>query len=680
MGDDGRRARVTYAGSMTGSPTTATTSNAARNSVSLPMAAALACTVVAVALTGAAAPLAIADPGALVRWGVPIAGTVATIAACATIGLLGLASFLMPETTRTTRRITATRLAAVTATVWGVTGLVRLILVFADLAGLPLTSENFFSQLLAFVWQLETTRVLLLSALLALATALGAAMAKGRSAMAWCLTAALTAVVILALTGHAAGSASHEDAVNALAAHLLGAVVWAGGLIGLAAMRGQLGRDLPVTVRRFSTLALWAFALVAISGIQQAWIRLGSVDGFSSGYGAMIVLKALALTALGAIGALHRRRVIGALERTPKDTGLFARLVAVELVLLGAATGLASTLARSAPPVPDVPESPTRILELTGFPDPGPPPAGAWITQWRAEWLFIAIAVVAVGLYAAGVLRLRRRGDDWPVHRTVSWILGWALWIYATCGAPGIWGRVLFSWHMIMHMAVAMIVPLFLVPGAPITLLLRALPARRDKTWGPREFTLVLVHSRVLRVLANPVVAAAIFFFSLAAFYWTPLFELALTTHTGHLLMMAHFLLTGYIFTWVLIGIDPGVQRWSPLMLLVILFATISFHAFFGVALTDSTTLLAEPFFTQLNLPWGPSPLEDQHTAGEIAWGIGEVPTLILAIVVAVQWIRSDANESARFDRKADRDGDAELTAYNAYLARLREHDERTEA
>lgn len=115
-------------------------------------------------------------------------------------------------------------------------------------------------------------------------------------------------------------------------------------------------------------------------------------------------------------------------------------------------------------------------------------------------------------------------------------------------------------------------------------------------------------------------------------------------------------------------------------MLLVILFATISFHAFFGVALTDSTTLLAEPFFTQLNLPWGPSPMEDQHTAGEIAWGIGEVPTLILAIIVAVQWIRSDANESARFDRKADRDGDAELTAYNAYLARLREHDERTDA
>lgn len=111
-------------------------------------------------------------------------------------------------------------------------------------------------------------------------------------------------------------------------------------------------------------------------------------------------------------------------------------------------------------------------------------------------------------------------------------------------------------------------------------------------------------------------------------------------------------------------------------MLLVILFATISFHAFFGVTLTSATELLASDFFTQLQLPWGPSPLADQYTAGEIAWGVGEFPTLVLAIIVARQWVRTDAVESRRLDRQADRDGDAELTAYNDYLARLRERTE----
>lgn len=279
------------------------------------------------------------------------------------------------------------------------------------------------------------------------------------------------------------------------------------------------------------------------------------------------------------------------------------------------------------------------------------------------------MALVAIGLYLAGVRRLRRRGDSWPVSRTVCWIVGWLVFVYATCGALGIWGRVLFSTHMIMHMVVAMFVPLLLVPGAPITLALRALKARSDKTWGARELILQVTHSRVNQVLTNPVFAAAFFFASMAMFYYSPTFELALTTHTGHLLMMAHFFITGYLFTWVLIGIDPGPRKWNPLMLLMILFVTISFHAFFGVILTGTEYLLAPDFYGQLNLPWLESPWKDQFRAGEIAWGVGEVPTLILALLVARNWVKADKVETKRKDRQARRDGDAELAAYNAWLA-----------
>ena len=230
--------------------------------------------------------------------------------------------------------------------------------------------------------------------------------------------------------------------------------------------------------------------------------------------------------------------------------------------------------------------------------------------------------------------------------------------------------------HMVMHMVVAMLVPLLLVPAAPILLALRALPSRPDKTWGPREVVLQVVHSRLFKVLANPVVAAALFFFSLAIFYYSPLFELALRTHTGHVLMMVHFLLTGYLFAWVLIGIDPGPKKWPPLMLLVVLFATMSFHAFFGVVMTGSTTLLAPDFFEALKLPWMTDPLGNQREAGAIAWGIGEAPTLILTLLVAVAWVRTDRAETTRKDRQADRDGDAELAAYNAHLQELKRRDE----
>ena len=628
---------------------------------------------VAAALTGATAPLELADPGPLVRWGVPLVSAVSTLASAATVGLLGLAAFLAPERTTTHRRVTATRYAASAAAVWAVAALLEVVLTFADLAGTPLTSAQLLDQLVSFTWTLETTRVLLISGLIAVVVACCSRFTTRRAPMAWLAVLTLLAVVVLALTGHAAGSASHEDAVNSLGVHLLGVVVWTGGLVALVVMRRPLGEDLGPTVARYSTLAAWCFGAVALTGIQQAWIRLGSLDGLFTAYGAVVALKTVAIVVLGVLGWLHRRNLAEVLTVRPGDGRAFARLAAVEVVVMGAATGLAAVLARSVPPVPDAAPDPSRVLELTGYPDPGPMTTADWFTAWRVDWLFVAIAVVAVGLYLSGVVRLRRRGDRWPVLRTVCWVLGWALFVWATCSAPGIWGRVLFSMHMVMHMAVAMTVPLLLVPGAPLTLALRALKPRPDKTWGPREVLLQVVHSRAMRVLANPVVAAALFFFSLAAFYWTGLFQVSLTTHTGHLLMVAHFLLTGYLFVWVLIGIDPGPPRWSPLLLLVILFATISFHAFFGVALTGSETLLAPDFFGQVNLPWGPDPLLDQHRAGEIAWGFGEAPTLVLAVVVAFQWFRRDEQETRRKDRQADRDGDAELKAYNAYLARLKD-------
>jgi putative copper resistance protein D len=330
--------------------------------------------------------------------------------------------------------------------------------------------------------------------------------------------------------------------------------------------------------------------------------------------------------------------------------------------------------------VPDlVPGRVDPAQALTGYSAPTHPLRPIdWLTLWRPDWLWLSVAVVAIGLYVAGAVRLARRGDRWPVLRVVSWVAGWLIFIWATNGAAGVYGRVLFSAHMTLHMTISMVAPILMVLAAPISLALRALKPRPDKTLGPREMVLGLVHSPFLRVLANPIVAAALFFGSLVVFYYSPLFELALRTHTGHVLMVTHFLLTGFLFAWVLIGVDPGPPKWSPSLRLLILFATISFHAFFGVALTTGTTLLAPSFFEQLQLPWHPDLLVDQHNAGAVAWGIGELPTLLLALLVAAAWIRTDAAETRRLDRQADRDDDAELKAYNARLAATAARDRRT--
>ncbi len=645
----------------------------ARAPMGLMALAAVAVVVPAVLLTGAvAAPVAgLADPGVLVRWGLPVVRAIHDVAAALTVGLLVLAATIIPETTATNRRVTATRWASASAVVWVVAALAGLVLSFADISSTPLGDPTFAAQFQSFVLSIEVLRVAAISLGLALVVAIGASVARHRGAMVALAALSVLAVLPLALAGHAAGSASHDTAVNSLAVHLVASVLWVGGLLALVVLRPLLGKGLAVSVARYSTLAGWCFALVALSGVQNAWIRLGSLSALGSPYGVLVIGKVAALGVLGLAGLQQRRVVVGRMATDEGARALFARLAVVEVVVMGAAFGLATALSRSAPPVPDLVQGRADPVQaLTGYPAPSRAlHAGDWLTLWQVDWLWLTVAVVAVGLYLAGVVRLTRRGDRWPVLRTVSWVAGWLIFVWATNGAAGVYGRVQFS---VAHDAAHDHLDGRADPARP-----RrpghpgpAHPATRpDKTLGPREILLGLVHSRLLRVLGNPVVAAALFFGSLVVFYYSPLFELSLRTHTGHVLMVIHFLLTGYLFAWVLIGVDPGPPKWAPSLRLLILFATISFHAFFGVALTTGTTLLAPDFFEQLHLPWGPDLLVDQRNAGAVAWGVGEVPTVLLAMLVAVAWVRSDAAETRRGDRQADRDDDAELRAYNARLA-----------
>ena len=621
-----------------------------------------------------AAPVAgLPDVGPLVRWGLPIVRVVHDLAAASTIGLLVVAATIIPEARHTCRRITAARYACACGVVWVVAGFVGLVFSFASISGTTLSDPTFGAQFQTFVFQLDFLRVAAISFAMALVVTMGAAVVRRRSGMLVLAALSILAILPLSLAGHASGAVSHDLAVNSLAVHLVAAVLWVGGLLALAMLRPLLGQALAVSVQRYSTLAGWCFVAVAVSGAVNAWIRVGSIGNLASSYGALVILKVLALVILGIAGWQQRSTVVDRIAADPLVGRLFGRLALFEVVVMGAALALGAALSRSAPPGVEVPVgSADPAYALTGYSAPaGPLTASGWFTVWRIDWLWLAVAVIAVAVYLLGVRRMRARGDSWPVARTIGWVMGWAIFVWATCGAPGVYGRVLFSMDMVMHMTVFMVAPILMVLAAPVTLALRTAVPRRDNTLGPRELLLAVVQSRFLAVIGNPIVAAVIFFGSLIVFYFSPLFELALRTHTGHVLMTLDFLLAGYLFAWVLVGIDPGPRRWPPWLLLVILFGTISFHAFFGVALTSGTTLLAPDFFSGLHLPWTVDLLADQRTGGAVGWGIDVLPTLVLALLVTLAWLRSDSAESTRLDRQADRDDDAALKAYNAHLSAL---------
>lgn len=611
------------------------------------------------------------DPGALARWGVPASKLVVDLAVGVVLGALLLAlTSLSPDRPEYPR---ALDVAAAAGAVWTVGSAVTAFFSYWSAANHPPDPVTGGADLGMFLTNVSLGQAwLTMTVAGALITVLCFAL-RNRTALLVVAVIALAALARLSNEGHSGDSSTHDVAATAIWLHVLFAGIWLGGLVTLVLLRPTLsGGRLGVILRRYSAIAGIAFVVVAISGYASAAIRLGQLPGLLTPYGVLVLVKIAALLALGIVGAAQRRALI---ERIGSGAGdrVFWIMVGLELAFMGIASGVAAALASTATPVPDEGTSdlatPTPAEVLTDKPVPPELTPADWITSWYPDLLWLLLVLFGVAFYLAGVRRLHRRGDRWPVGRTVSWIAGMMLLLWTTNGMPNVYQEYLFSVHMLGHMLLSMAVPILLVLGAPITLAARAIRKRDDGSRGPREWILWAVHSPVANVLTTPLVAAGLFAVSLWAFYYTPLFRWAVTDHLGHIWMTFHFLITGYLFVQALIGIDPVRSRPPYPLRLVLLLAVMALHAFFGLTIISSEGLFLADWYGAMGRTWGPTPLADQQAAGGIAWSIGEIPTLGLAIAVAILWSRSDDREAKRRDRKADRDGDAELEEYNRMLA-----------
>ena len=637
------------------------------------------------AVGGAANERALADPGAVVRFGMPLLRTLVNLAVSGLIGSLVMAVWAF-STDRPEYRI-ALDVAAGSAAVLTVASGATLMFTYSDLASMPFSASSAFGAGLAqFVTEVELGQLWLWELLIAAVVTVLAFAVRGRKLTLLVLVLAMFATLPLAQQGHAAGASGHSQAVNSLLVHLVGAAVWLGGLIVLIFISRSVNRErLSLLVSRYSSIALLAFVGVAASGVVSAWLRIGSLDAlFGTGYGKLIVMKTVALVALGAFGALHRQRLIPKIASSERGAAVFAWFVVAELAVMGIASGVAGALGRTATPVPLEPAgesigaTPAEIL--TGDPLPPELTPLSYLTEWKFDLAWGLVAFFGIVFYVAGVLRLRARGDSWPVGRTISWIAGMLFLFYSTNGALNAYEQYLFSVHMLGHMMFTMLIPLVLVLGAPVTLALRATDKRSDGSWGSREWIMWGLQTPWSKFVTNPVVAAAIFVGSLWVFYFSPILRWATSEHLGHQWMIIHFLISGYLFSLTMIGVDPVPNRAQYPLRLVILFATMASHAFFGVTIMTGDSLFLSDWFGAMGRTWGATPLADQATGGGIAWGIGELPTLALALVVAVQWSRSDSKEQKRKDRAEDRSGDSELEAYNAMLAEQAKRDAKLDA
>ena len=626
----------------------------------------------ALSLAAALTATGLPDPGPVTTVGLPFVRAAGEIAAVVAVGAFLFAAFLVPPQTNGVLDVDgyrAVRVGTVAAGAWAVCAALLVPLTISDVSGQPITAHLNPASLWSLAGLINISTAWRWTALLA-----AAVMVVGLTVLRWSstpllLVGSLATLLPLGLTGHSSAGGSHDLATNSLLIHLVAASLWAGGLLALLTHVVRGGQHADLAARRFSVIALWCFGAMALSGVVNALVRILPSDLLTTDYGRLVVAKFVALCLLGVAGWRQRRAEVIALQADSGSRASLVRLALIEALLFGLTFGIAVGLGRTPPPplpigVPSIPD--VKI----GYDFTGPPTPARVLFDWRFDLIFGTAAIVFAALYLAGVRRLRRRGDEWPPGRTVAWLLGCATLLLASSSGLGRYMPAMFSMHMAVHMLLSMLVPILLVLGGPVGLALRALPAAgRGDPPAMREWLLAALHSKLSRFLTNPVVATALFVAGFYGLYLGGLFDAAVGSHIGHVVMNVHFLVSGYLFYWVVIGVDPTPRPIPPIAKVAVVFASLPLHAFFGVVLMSMQNVLGGSFYRSLHLSWHTDLLGDQRLGGGIAWAAGEIPLVVVMIALLVQWSRSDQRTAKRLDRAADRDDDAELTAYNAMRA-----------
>ena len=563
---------------------------------------------------------------------------------------------------------------SISAFAWFFSSVLNILFTLANILGESVTAVLDPAVLQSFVLQISLGQYLFFQTLIALFVAITSRVLTSSGYTAILLLISLVAISAPVFQSHAASSGSHALAIGSLLIHVIALSFWVGGVIAITLLNQD---DRKISLPRFSQIALWAAIAVVISGVINASARLNFAAAWSSSYAYVVILKVLITFVLLYFGYKHRNYLAA---KPSVNWRAMTRLISVEAAIMIFVTALGSWLSSNQPPSRDSQEPFNAALAIAGMEMPDAPNFTRILFEYDPSIFVIGLLVLAVALYIKGVVILTRRGDKWPIGRTISFALGISAIDFATSGGLGVYAHFAFSWHMVAHMVLGMIAPIGIVLGAPITLALRTLPQSRDgQELGVRGLLIKALHSRYARVLTNPVVALAIFDGSLFALYFTSLFGGMMQSHQGHLFMSIHFILTGILFFHVIVGVDPNPRKVPHIIRIVILFAAMSIHAFFSVALMSASTLIDGGYFESLQRPWSLDLLADQRTGGAIGWAMGEIPILIALVATFIQWMRDDSHEAKRIDRNTARMAALgqpdELAQYNLYLNNLNKKD-----
>ena len=576
------------------------------------------------------------------------------------IGILVGLAFLAPENKGYFQPSRLQKFLAPVSLAWLLSSIFFLMSEVAFILNTPISEVIDGNILRSFITQTTLGKLFEIQIVAALVCAFDAVRVKKTGGVVFLIFIAWIGGLAPYLESHGSGAGNHMLAIGLVIVHVAAISLWFGGVIALFLMSKS---DREIARKRFTPLALWCVSAIALIGVVNAFIRIESFANIRSDYGVLVILKTGIFIFVLALAAYSRKKL---------GEQNFTKQLIQELILLTTVLVLGVFLGQGEPPA----HSSADVVEAIGIKMPESPTLSRLLFEYEPDGLFLALLILAVALYVKGVMILSKRGDKWPIGRTVAFALGITAIDYAVNGGLGVYAQVAFSFHMISHMVLATLAPIGIVLGAPITLALRTLPiGRTQDERGVRGYAIAILHSRYSSIITHPVSALIIFEASLFALYFTNLFNWLMSYHFGHFFMGLHFLLSGILLFFVIIGVDPTPQKSPFIFRIVILFVAISIHAFFSVALMSSSQLVDGGYFAEIARPWWPDFLADQKMGASIGWAMGEIPILLALIATFLQWIRADETDAKRIERNSNRAhqfGEPdELDKYNQYLSGL---------
>ncbi len=508
----------------------------------------------------------------------------------------------------------------------------------------------------------------LVTALAALVTTVVAYTATRAPGFAVCWLAGALATLFVAVTGNVTVGLDHDWATDAQAIATLAGVVLGSGAVAVV-LAALAGSELPeAAVRRYHRTALPLVVLLAAGYTVVAWQQLAGRSPFAVPVGLPYLVGAACLVALLLNWGWRAVRLRGA----PDDASLLGSVVR-EAAVLVIAVAVVTAITHIPPPRFEIEQS--LQINYLGYEVDLPATLERLAGLGRPNLLWVMLCLTAIGLYAWGTVRVYRGGGHWPVPRLIAWVAGWGLTLYLAVSGLWMYSTAVFSWHMLVHMTVNMMVPLLCVLGGPVGLLTAATGhAGAGELPGPADLFDGLGANRFVRFILSPPVLWINYIASLFLVYFSPLFAWLMKYHWAHQLMLLHFMLAGFLFFNLLVSPDRNSWQLPPIVRFAMLISVMPFHAIFAVGIMMARSVIGEQFYASLAVEWVGDLLADQQIAGQITWFTGEIPAFIAVAVLAFQWFRSDSREAARADRRADL-GEDDMAAYNELLAELAERD-----